>query len=425
MAGGTAAELAPGSALAGAPWLAVAVADRAPGRRDARIRSAAAIDEATAREAGGPLHRDARRGGLARRRRARARVERLGAIVLAERPLRDPTRPTWPPPLAEGLRQEGLGLLGWTPAARRLRERLASATRARRAVAGRRRRRPARHDRRLGRPQPRRPRPGRRRRGPAGAAALAGRRRPGRPSPPSASGCPAARGSGSTTPTRPRRCWRSGSRRSSAGAQAPLVAGRPVRLHLLSPAGGWPPPRRPAASGAPATRSPRELRGRYPRHPWPEDPAAATPTDAGDAPRPPPRLTGTGRPVRRRGRRNPAGRPCRQTGMSRLAAARAARQPHLVPARPLGAVERPVGVAQGLLDGPVGADDGQAGGERDPEVLVPERLAEPPGQLLPAALLLAAAQEGDHLLTAGARGPVAGPQLPPEWRPKVSSTWSP
>jgi len=63
-------------------------------------------------------------------------------------------------------------------------------------------------------------------------------------------------------------------------AAAPVVAGRPLRLQLLSPAsrvvattadlaGFW-------TTGYPAVRS--ELRGRYPRHPWPEDPATASPT---------------------------------------------------------------------------------------------------------------------------------------------------
>jgi ATP-dependent helicase HrpB len=60
-----------------------------------------------------------------------------------------------------------------------------------------------------------------------------------------------------------------------------LLEGRlPLTLHLLSPAG------RPVAitadlegfwsQGYAAVR--RELRGRYPRHPWPEDPLQALPT---------------------------------------------------------------------------------------------------------------------------------------------------
>ena len=61
---------------------------------------------------------------------------------------------------------------------------------------------------------------------------------------------------------------------------APMIAGRPLRLHLLSPA------RRVVAvtsdlasfwvTGYPGVRA--DLRGRYPRHPWPEDPARAVAT---------------------------------------------------------------------------------------------------------------------------------------------------
>jgi ATP-dependent helicase HrpB len=60
----------------------------------------------------------------------------------------------------------------------------------------------------------------------------------------------------------------------------PEVGGRPLRMELLSPA------RRPVAitldlpgfwAGAYADVR-KDMRGQYPRHPWPEDPAAAAPT---------------------------------------------------------------------------------------------------------------------------------------------------
>ena len=289
MAAGTGAELAPGTALTGAPWLAVAVADRSPGRRDARVRSAVAIDEATALEAAGALHRDrdevSWRDGDVRS----ARVERLGAIVLAERPLRDPDPGDVAAAVADGLRAEGLGLLRWTPAARRLRDRLAA------AHAG------------LGEPWP----------AVDDAALLAAIDVVGARSradlaridvvatlralvPWQVGGdLDAVVPDSVTVPT--------GSRiridytdpevptlsvrvqEVFGWAQTPRVAGRPLRLELLSPAqravattadlaGFW-------VTGYPAVRG--ELRGRYPRHPWPEDPATAPATKrATSRPRP-------------------------------------------------------------------------------------------------------------------------------------------
>jgi ATP-dependent helicase HrpB len=284
MAAGIGAELAPGTALAGAPWLAVAAADRSPGRRDARVRAAVAVDEGTALEAGAAAHTDSAEVAWRDGDVTAARVERLGAIVLTERPLPDPDRAALAAAVAAGLRAEGLGLLSWTPAAAALRERLAAAhlglgapwpavddaallaaLTATPAVTGARSRRDlARVD--------------------VVAALrsllpwqLAGRLDelvPERIEVPTGSrvridyGDPAV----PTLSVRVQEVF--------GWAAAPVVAGRPLRLQLLSPAarvvattadlaGFW-------VTGYPAVRS--ELRGRYPRHPWPEDPAAAVPT---------------------------------------------------------------------------------------------------------------------------------------------------
>jgi ATP-dependent helicase HrpB len=281
MAAGTGAELSPGTALTGAPWLAIAVADRSPGRRDARVRAAVAIDEATALEAGAALHRERDEVAWRDGDVSSARVDRLGAIVLAERPLRDPDPADVAAAVAEGLRLEGLGLLHWTPAALQLRARLAA------AHAG------------LGDPWP------------AvdddvllaamdvsGARTRADLTRldvgtalralipwqvagdldvvvPERVEVPTGSRIRVDYAD-PTVPTLSVRV-----QEVFGWARTPLIAGRPLRLQLLSPAqrvvattadlgGFW-------VTGYPAVRS--ELRGRYPRHPWPENPAVALPTN--------------------------------------------------------------------------------------------------------------------------------------------------
>ncbi|GIG92831.1 ATP-dependent helicase HrpB [Plantactinospora endophytica] len=125
MAGGTAADLPAGSPLAGAEWLAIAVADRAPGRRGAAIRQAAVVDEATAREAGAALLRRERQIAWSGEDVVAREVERLGAIVLLDRPLARPDPARVAAALRDGLRQVGLDLLTWTAGARELRARLA------------------------------------------------------------------------------------------------------------------------------------------------------------------------------------------------------------------------------------------------------------------------------------------------------------
>ncbi len=284
MASGTAAELPAGSALTGAPWLAIAAAVRAPGRRDARVRQAVAIDEGTAIDAGGDRHTD--RGEVSWRDGDvhAVRVERLGAIVLAERPLASPDPAAVAAAVAEGLHTDGLELLRWTPAARALHQRLAA------AHAG------------LGDPWPAvdddallaalaatpavssaRSRADLTRVDVAAAlrqlvpwqlAARLDELVPERVTVPTGSAVRVDYGD-PTVPTLSVRV-----QEVFGWTAAPVVAGRPLRLQLLSPArrvvattgdlaGFW-------TSGYPAVRS--EMRGRYPRHPWPEDPARAAPT---------------------------------------------------------------------------------------------------------------------------------------------------
>ncbi|WP_340540048.1 ATP-dependent helicase HrpB [Nocardioides sp. GXZ039] len=277
--GGTGATLAPGAALTATTWLAVADAERRPGQRDATIRSAAPIDEATALEtAAARWHEDDVVTWRAGRITAR-RVTRLGAIELASTPIADPDPAAVTAAIAEALRRDGLDTLRWTDAAVSLRRRLAFLHRtlgepwpdvSDDALLGA-------ADQWLVGTDPRR----------LDVAAALRRLLPW----PEAARLDELAPEHVTVP--------SGSRvRIDYEPDVPVLAVRiqevfgwdraprlaegrvSLLLHLLSPA------RRPAAvtadlasfwaSGYPQVRA--ELRGRYPKHAWPDDPLSATPT---------------------------------------------------------------------------------------------------------------------------------------------------
>jgi ATP-dependent helicase HrpB len=286
MASGTAVELPAGSRLRGSEWLAVAVADRSPGRSAGVIRLAASVDEELARRAAPALLSSDDEIAWADGDVRAVRVDRLGAITLATRPLRDPDPSRVREALLDGMRAESLGLLRWGDDAHRLRQRLAFLHGA------------------LGEPWPATDdesllavaeqwlepelSQARRRADLRLSAAEALRRlipwsQAGRLDQLAPDRIEVPTGShirvdySAEQPALPVKLqevfgWR----------QAPRIADGavPVVLHLLSPAG------RPAAvtgdlesfwqNGYPQVRA--ELRGRYPKHPWPEDPTHATPT---------------------------------------------------------------------------------------------------------------------------------------------------
>lgn len=287
MASGTGAELRDGSRLRSAPWLAVAVADRPAHAASAQVRLAAVIDEDTARAAAGHLRFAGEEVRWDGRDVVARRVERLGAVELSARPLKRPDPALVREALVEGLRREGLGLLRWSRDTEQLRERLAFLHRE------------------LGGPWPEvsdealldrteqwlEPELSRARRRSDLAGIDAGQAL--RRLLPWATG-EAAR-LDELAPERIEVPSGSRIRVEYGGAQpvlavklqelfglqeTPRVAGVPVLVHLLSPAG------RPAAvtadlasfwrEGYKAVRA--ELRGRYPRHPWPEDPTTVEAT---------------------------------------------------------------------------------------------------------------------------------------------------
>ncbi|MEV4175068.1 ATP-dependent helicase C-terminal domain-containing protein [Nonomuraea sp. NPDC049709] len=280
MASGTQAQPAEGSKLQTAEWLAIAIADRPTGSASARIRQAVVIDEATARLAVGTTVEDevswrvppgGRRGDVSARR-----VERLGAIELSATPLKDAdVREA----ILYGLRTEDV--LTWTGQARNLRDRLAFCHRA------------------IGAPWPPmdalvdladqwlEPELSRaRRRADLERIDVAGALK---------RLIPWSERLDQVAPERIEVPTGSNIRVDYSGEQpvlavklqelfglqeTPRIAGVPVLVHLLSPAG------RPLAVTADLASFWRdgyrhvraEMRGRYPKHPWPEDPLTAPPT---------------------------------------------------------------------------------------------------------------------------------------------------
>jgi ATP-dependent helicase HrpB len=284
MAGGTAAEL---GGPADSEWLAVASADRQPGRSQGTIRLAARADEELAVRAAPALVSTVEEIGWVDGDVVAREVTSLGAIVLRERRLARPDRTAVAQALLDGLRAEGLALLPWPPAATRLRARLALLHGA------------------LGAPWPDVSDPALLESAPLwlGPELARARRRADLARVDTQAGLsrllpwPAAARLDELAPdrlpvpsgNRIRLDYTTGEPVLPVKVQevfgwtaTPTVAdGRvPVLLHLLSPAG------RPVAvtrdlesfwrTGYHQVRA--ELRGRYPKHPWPADPSTAAPT---------------------------------------------------------------------------------------------------------------------------------------------------
>ncbi|HEU5127933.1 MAG TPA: ATP-dependent helicase HrpB [Glycomyces sp.] len=121
---GTGAVAAEGSALAGSEWLAIADADRSPGRAAATIRAAVPIDGELACELVGATETDEVVDWVSGAPSA-MRTVRLGAIVLSSRPIDDPDPELMRRAFVDRMHREGTSLLRWTEAARRLRARMA------------------------------------------------------------------------------------------------------------------------------------------------------------------------------------------------------------------------------------------------------------------------------------------------------------
>ncbi|MGT2462500.1 ATP-dependent helicase HrpB [Sinomonas atrocyanea] len=128
LASGTRAGLPAGSSLSGHEWLAVADAARAAGRdaagTGAVVRAAAPITRELAEAAAAHLLTDRVEAGFENGRVAARRERRLGAIQLASTPVR-PAPQEGHAAVVRALSADGLGAIGWSEGADALRRRLA------------------------------------------------------------------------------------------------------------------------------------------------------------------------------------------------------------------------------------------------------------------------------------------------------------
>ncbi len=292
LAQGTRAALPSDSELLGEQWLAIAEVGRAEGREadgtGAVIRAAARIEEEQACRMAGTLLETVDTADLSNGRVQGRRVQRLGAIELSATPVRLPADRA-EQAVVEALETDGLGLLRFSPAASGLLRRLAFlhlnlgepwpdvgearllsrwqewlAPEVRRIAAGTpvarvelldavRRLLPWPAAAELEKIAPERLRV------PSGNTAAVRYPEVGDPGPP-------------VVEVKLQECF--------GLAESPRLAGVPVLFHLLSPAG------RPLAVtsdlasfwSGPYAGVRAEMRGRYPKHPWPEDPWSATAT---------------------------------------------------------------------------------------------------------------------------------------------------
>ena len=122
MAGGRGATVAEADLLADEPWLAVAALDR--GQREARVHLAAPLTPERLRAAAGDRIEVADEVGWRDGDVVARREQRLGALVLDAQPLPAPEPQQLLDALLDGLAREGLELLAWRAADRQLQARI-------------------------------------------------------------------------------------------------------------------------------------------------------------------------------------------------------------------------------------------------------------------------------------------------------------